>query len=106
MEQIETAKEAKAARGPKAFIRRELSRIHTPATATGQAALLVSGDAGQAQATPMCSVILTPESASAQALPAPATTCTAPGQPPCCPPCSRCCSAVTWAMKLVWFSTW
>ena len=36
MEQMETAAEAKAARGPKAFIRRELSRIHTPATATGQ----------------------------------------------------------------------
>ena len=35
MEQMETAAQAKAARGPKAFIRRELSRIHTPATATG-----------------------------------------------------------------------
>ena len=38
MEQMETAAEAKAARGPKAFIRRELSRIHTPATATGHLA--------------------------------------------------------------------
>ncbi|KAK9813990.1 hypothetical protein WJX73_008383 [Symbiochloris irregularis] len=35
MEQMETALEAKAARGPKATIRRELTRVHTPATATG-----------------------------------------------------------------------
>lgn len=35
MEQMETAAEAKAHRGPKATIRRELARIHTPATATG-----------------------------------------------------------------------
>ncbi len=36
MEQMETAQEAKAARGPKATIRRQLTRVHTPATATGQ----------------------------------------------------------------------
>ena len=36
MEQVETAQEAKAARGPKATIRRQLTRVHTPATATGQ----------------------------------------------------------------------
>ncbi|KAK9819817.1 hypothetical protein WJX72_002734 [[Myrmecia] bisecta] len=35
LEQMETAAEAKAKRGPKACIRRELMRIHTPATATG-----------------------------------------------------------------------
>ncbi|CAL8460672.1 g202 [Coccomyxa elongata] len=35
MEQMETAQEAKAARGPKATIRRQLTRVHTPATATG-----------------------------------------------------------------------
>ncbi len=35
MEQMETAAEAKAARGPKATIRREMTRVHTPATATG-----------------------------------------------------------------------
>lgn len=35
MEQTETAAEAKAARGNKACIRRQLTRIHTPATATG-----------------------------------------------------------------------
>lgn len=35
MEQMETAAEAKAKRGPKATIRRELTRVHTPATATG-----------------------------------------------------------------------
>ena len=36
IEQVETAKEAKDSRGPKATIRRELTRIHTPATNTGQ----------------------------------------------------------------------
>eukprot|EP00884_Botryococcus_braunii_P000476 jgi/Botrbrau1/10429/Bobra.0133s0036.1 len=41
LEQMETAAEAKAKRGPKACIRRELTRIHTPATATG----LVAADA-------------------------------------------------------------
>lgn len=35
MEQMETAEQAKAARGPKATIRRQLTRVHTPATATG-----------------------------------------------------------------------
>ncbi len=35
VEQMETAAEAKAARGPKATIRREMTRVHTPATATG-----------------------------------------------------------------------
>ncbi|KAK9852353.1 hypothetical protein WJX84_008725 [Apatococcus fuscideae] len=35
IEQVETAKEAKESRGPKATIRRELTRIHTPATNTG-----------------------------------------------------------------------
>ena len=35
IEQVETAKEAKEKRGPKATIRRELTRIHTPATNTG-----------------------------------------------------------------------
>lgn len=35
LEQMETAAEAKAKRGPKACIHRELTRIHTPATATG-----------------------------------------------------------------------
>lgn len=35
VEQIETAAQAKARRGPKAKILRQLTRIHTPATATG-----------------------------------------------------------------------
>ncbi len=35
MEQMETAAEAKAKRGPKATIRRQLTRVHTPATSTG-----------------------------------------------------------------------
>ena len=35
MEQMESAAEAKAARGAKATIRREITRVHTPATATG-----------------------------------------------------------------------
>lgn len=35
MEQVETAAQAKARRGPKAKILRQLTRIHTPATATG-----------------------------------------------------------------------
>ncbi|KAK9867213.1 hypothetical protein WJX84_002119, partial [Apatococcus fuscideae] len=35
IEQMETAKEAKESRGPKATIQRELTRIHTPATNTG-----------------------------------------------------------------------
>ena len=37
IEQMETAKEAKESRGPKATIQRELTRIHTPATNTGEA---------------------------------------------------------------------
>ena len=36
VEQIETAAQAKARRGPKAKILRQLTRIHTPATATGE----------------------------------------------------------------------
>lgn len=36
MEQMETAAEAKAKRGPKATIRRQLTRVHTPATSTGR----------------------------------------------------------------------
>ena len=40
IEQMETAAEAKAARGPKATIRRELLRVETPATATGAAGML------------------------------------------------------------------
>ena len=35
VEQLETAAEAKARRGPKAKIIRKLTRVHTPATATG-----------------------------------------------------------------------
>ncbi|KAL0023612.1 hypothetical protein WJX77_007042 [Trebouxia sp. C0004] len=35
VEQVETAAQAKARRGPKAKILRQLTRIHTPATATG-----------------------------------------------------------------------
>ena len=35
MEQMETAAEAKAKRGPKATIRRQLTRVHTPATSIG-----------------------------------------------------------------------
>lgn len=35
VEQLETAAEAKAKRGPKAKIIRKLTRVHTPATATG-----------------------------------------------------------------------
>ena len=42
MEQMETAAEAKAKRGPKATIRRELLRVHTPATATGEPLALPS----------------------------------------------------------------
>lgn len=38
VEQMESAAEAKAARGPKATIRRELTRVHTPATPTGATA--------------------------------------------------------------------
>ncbi len=38
VEQIETAAQAKARRGPKAKILRQLTRIHTPATATGNTA--------------------------------------------------------------------
>ena len=34
MEQMESAAEAKAARGAKATIRREMTRVHTPAVAT------------------------------------------------------------------------
>jgi hypothetical protein len=34
MEQMETGSEAKARRGPKACIRRELQEVSTPATAT------------------------------------------------------------------------
>ena len=34
MEQMESAAEAKAARGTKATIRREMTRVHTPAVAT------------------------------------------------------------------------
>ena len=33
---METAAEAKAKRGPKATIRRQLTRVHTPATSTGK----------------------------------------------------------------------
>ena len=33
---METAAEAKARRGPKATIRRQLTRVHTPATSTGK----------------------------------------------------------------------
>ena len=38
VEQIETAAQAKARRGPKAKILRQLTRIHTPATVTGTTA--------------------------------------------------------------------
>ena len=34
VEQMESAAEAKAARGAKATIRREMTRVHTPAVAT------------------------------------------------------------------------
>ena len=33
---MESAAEAKAKRGPKATIRRQLTRVHTPATSTGK----------------------------------------------------------------------
>ena len=36
MEQMETAAEAKARRGPKATIRRQLTRVHTPATSLSE----------------------------------------------------------------------
>ena len=48
MEQMESAAEAKAARGAKATIRREMTRVHTPAVATDN----IGADSVRAHAPP------------------------------------------------------